>query len=252
MPAYYKLRRKRVFRRKPRVARKKPFIKRKSVIPRGMRQAVIPMTREKTIFLNSMSALPANFAYGQSTGYNTIQCSENFTMNMLPDITELTNVFKTYKLNCVIVTIQNLHNSSQYTSGSSQNYYGGNLICYAQKNRTASPLDTYITQDYWDQQQAKITKLITGGRTTVFKVYPKQLVNTAITGATHTNVQRSATWTSTNTTGLSVPHYGLNYQFSLTDPTLAFNNSVVTANPPAAPINLRITYKYLFQLRGVH
>ena len=170
---------------------------------------------------------------------------------MLPDISELTNVFKTYKLNCVIVSIQNLHNTSQFSSGSNQNYYGGNLICYAQKNRTASPLDTYITQDYWDQQQAKITKLITGGRTTVFKVYPKQLVNTAITGATHTNVQRSATWTSTNTTGLSVPHYGLNYQFSLTDPTLPFDNSVVPSSTNA-PINLRITYKYLFQLRGVH
>ncbi len=243
--------------RKPRINRivrkRRPARKRvaKRVVPRGLRQTIVPMQREKTIFVNSLATLPTGWAYGNASGYHTIQCSQSFTMDLLPDITEFAPVFKSYKLNCVMVTIRALHNSSMFTSGSAVNYYGGNLICYAQKNLTGTPLDSAITQDYWDQNNAKITKLITGNGTIRFKVYPKIQSETYITAVSATNAQRKPSWIATSTAGLSVPHYGLNMQFSLTDPTQVFSNSVVPDNT-RAPINFRVTYKYLFQLRGVH
>lgn len=242
------------FRKKPvRKGAKKPYRKRitKPSIAKGLRQAVIPMSREKTFFVNSKASLPTGWAFGQASGYHTIQWSQAFNMLQLPDITELTAVFKAYKLNCVVVSIQSLHNSSMFTSGSAQNYYGGNSIVYAQKNRTGSALDTNITQDYWDQNQGKITRLITGNKTIKFKIYPKISSNTFITSTSQTGVQRSAQWIETNTAGLSVPHHGMNLQFSLTDPTQAFDN-VVYADATRAPLNYRVTMKYLFQLRGVH
>ena len=78
-----------------------------------------------------------------------------------------------------------------YTSGSAQNYYGGNSIVYAQKNRTGAALDPSVTQDYWDQNQGKITRLITGNKSIRFKIYPKISSNTFLTSTTQTGVQRS-------------------------------------------------------------
>lgn len=238
------------YRKKRRVFRRKRVF-RKPAVSRGLRQAVIPMTREKTFFVNTKAALPAGFVYGQASGYHNIQWTQGFTMDQLPDITELSAVFKAYKLNCVIVTIQSLHNSSMFTSGSAVNYYGGNSLVYAQKNRTGQPLDTNVTQDYWDQQSAKITRLITGNRTIKFKIFPRMLNNTYITSSTQTATQRFPTWIETGPTGFSIPHYGMNMQFSLTDPSQAFDNAVVP-DATRAPLNYRVTMKYLFQLRGVH
>lgn len=227
------------------------YAARKRIIPRGLRQAVIPMSREKTFFVNTKNALPTGFAYGTASGYHTLQWSQAFTMDTLPDITELTTVFRAYKLNCVIVTIQSLHSSSMFTSGSAPNYYGGNLICYAQKNRSNDALDTAITQDYWDQTPGKITRLITGNKSIRFKVYPKVLSSTLVTPSTGDAQQRRPSWTTTDAAGFSIPHHGLNMQFSLTDPTIPFDNAVVP-DSTHAPMNLRVTMKYLFQLRGVH
>ncbi len=193
---------------------------------RGLRQQIVPMTREKTFFVNSKVALPTGWHFGQASGYHTIAWSQAFNMLQLPDITEISQVFKAFKLNCVVVTISQLHNSSMYTSGSGQNYYGGSSIVYAQKNRTGAALDPAVTQDYWDQNQGKITRLITGNNSIQFKIYPKISSNTFLTASTQTGVQRSPQWIETSTAGLSVPHHGMNMQFSYTDPSIPFDNVV--------------------------
>lgn len=235
-----------------RTSRRGTFRRRtRSTVPRGLRQAVIPMQRTKTVFINTANSLPAGWDYGTASGYHTLRNQQVFQLLDLPDTTEFQALFRTYKLNCVVVSINNLHNSSMFTSGSAQNYYVGNLICYAQKNLSGVGLDSAITQDYWDQQGAKITRLITGNKTLTFKVYPKMLRQNYLSDAANMTSQTSPTWNQTSVSGRGLPHYGLNMQFSYTDPGLPFNNAVVPDAAKAA-INLRITYKYLFQLRGIH
>lgn len=241
-------RKRRVYRKK-RVYKRKVYRKKK-IIPRGLRQGVIPLQREITTFLNTANALPSGWAYGQVSGYNTLQHNQIFHMNDLPEITEMSPVFRAYRLNCILVSICNLHPSSMFTTGSPQNYYGGNVQVYTSLDRTGTPLDTSITQAYWDQLSAKRSFVMRGQKTHYFKIYPKILSNTYISSITQTTTQRRPGWIATSTAGLSVPHFGMNFQFSLLDPSLAFNNYVVPQ--AAAPLNFKITYRYLFQMRGVH
>lgn len=247
--------------RKKKPYRKKRYVRkpRASVIPRGLRQGIIPLSREKTTFMNTMHALPTDWAYGSQGGvapgattYNTLQHEQIFQMSELADIAEFQPLFRSYKLNCVIVTILNLHQNSMFTSGSPQNYYGGNVLVYTQLNRTGEPLSDGITQSYWDQTSAKKTFILRGQRSHRFKIYPKVLSNTFITSTTSTTTQRKPGWIATSDAGLLVPHFGLNMQFSLTDPSLPFNNSVSPPTEATAPLNFKITYKYLFQMRGIH
>jgi len=234
--------------------KKKPYRKknyrRKSIIPRGLRQALIPLTREITTFINTKNALPTGWVYGTAAGYNTLQHQDIFTMDKLPGVAEFAPIFKAYKLNCVMVSIQSLHNSSMYTSNSLNNYYGGNLLCYAQQARSGTPLDSAITQSYWDQIPAKKTFTLRGMKVHHIKVYPKVLSTTYISALSATTVQRQPGWFATSVAGLSVPHYGLNFQFSYIDPGLTFNTAVIPVS--TAPISFKITYKYLFQIRGIH
>lgn len=248
------------YRRRPRV-RKRPYRGRKKVlprrpryrrrvVPRGLRQAVIPFQREQVIFVNTKNALPGLWSYGTASGYHTIRNSMVFSLSQLPDITEFFTLFKSYKLNCVVVKIASLHNASQFTSGSAQNYYGANLQCYAEKNTFGLPLDSAITEDYWSQRPAKKSIILRGQRSHTFKIFPK-VMNQVYLDSTHNMItQRSPPWIPLDTDGVSLPHFGLNMQFSCLDPSLAFDNSV-TPDSGKAPINFKVTYKYYFQMRGV-
>lgn len=243
---------KKAFRRKRPIRKRKRFFPKKRMIPRGLRQAIIPLQREKTVIVNTQENLPANWAYGNyGSTYNTIQCNQQFTLSDLPQVTDFDPLFRLYRLNCVVVTIQNLHNTSQYTAGSAQNYYGGSLIVYSQKNYSGVGLDTNIGQEYWDQVTAKKRNLLNNGKTITYKVYPKLLTNLQLSSSTSSPAMAAAKWIPLTAEGITIPHYGLNLQVSYTDPSLAFNNKVVVDNGKA-PLNLRITYKYLFQLRGIH
>lgn len=234
--------------------RKKAPARRKTnlTVPRGMRQAIIPCSRDVTYFVNTDVGLPTNWHFGDAgSHYNTVAATQVFTMDMLTQHVEFGAMFRAYKLNCVIVTITSLHNTSQFTSGSAQNYYGGSLIVYAQKNLQGQPLETDIDQGYWDQIPAKKTFLLTGEKPLRFKVMPKQLGEVYVTSETATTVQRKPGWTTTAGAGMTVPHYGLNLQFSYTDPNLIFSTHA-TPSTVRPPLNFRVNYKYLFQLRGVH
>jgi hypothetical protein len=229
---------------------------RRKVIPRGLRPAIIPIQRDITMFVNTDapevdgSNLPTNWAYGTSgSHYNTVQCTQMFSLNMLANPDEFTSLFRAYKLNCVVVTITSLHNTSNFTAGSAQNYYGGNLIVYAEKNTQGIPLDTAIDQDYWDEIPSKKTMLLTGNRAKTFRVYPRILSATYVNPSTSMTVTRRPSWISTASNGLDVPHYGLNMQFSYTDPNLAFKR--VGQSTAAAPLNFRINYKFLMQLKHI-
>lgn len=246
---------KRNFRRHKRNFRKnKRFVKRRPrsrVIPRGLRQAIVPFQREQTVFVNTAdSALPGLWSYGTASGYNTVRNSMIFSMNQLPDITEFFTLFKSYKLNCIIVKIASLHNTSWGVGGSTQNAYGGNIALYAEKNTFGLPLDSAITQDYWSQRPAKKTYVMRGNRTLTFKIFPK-VNNKVYLDSTHDMiVQKSPPWVPLSTDGANLPHYGLNLQFSWLDPSLQFHTHAngLTTVPP---MNFRVTYKYLFQMRGV-
>ena len=243
--------RRKTVKRKPirrRVYRKKKVVR----VQRGMRMAVMGFTREKAYFINTLDAagtLPLNWAFGTHSGYHTLQCSQVFNMQQLSGVNELIPVFKMYKLNCVVARIESLHNTSNYTTGSALNYYGGNIVVHAQKNLTGHPLDTNITEDYWNQNSAKQTKLLIGNRPIFFKVYPKQANITYLDPSTTTSTVKKPAWGSTNVAGFGIPHFGLNMQFSYTNPAIAFG----TASSPStgAPLVFRVTYKYYFQMRGV-
>lgn len=247
------------YRRRPRHIRRRKVMPRptrrntRRVIPRGLRLAVIPIQRDITHFVNSdYGALPTGWAFGTAgSHYHTIQCTQVFRLDMLDDTTDFSNLFKMYKLNCVIVTLTPLHGQS-YANGtttSSQTYFGGNIICYAQKNLEGVALDTGIEQGYWDQTPAKKTYNITSNRSKTFKIYPKVLSQVYLTDTTNQTQSKSSGWLPTTTTGMEVPHYGLNMQFSWADPNIDFRTT--GSSTTSAPINFRVNYKFLMQLRGV-
>ena len=247
MPYRKKTYRKKPFRRK-RVYRKKKTYRSN---PRGLRMSVMGFQREKSYFINTSDAvgsLPLNWAFGTYSGYHTLQCSQVFNMQQLPGINELVPVFKMYKLNCIVVRLESLHNSSHFTAGSAANYYGGNMVVQVQKNLTGHPLDTNITEDYWNQNSAKKTKFITGNRPIFFKVYPKIASVTYMDPSTTTGSVVRPKWAATSVAGFAIPHFGLNLQISYTNPAIPFATAGITTVPP---LIFKITYRYYFQMRGV-
>lgn len=242
------------FRKKP--ARKpRKFIRRKksSIIPRPLRPAVLPLSRDLTQYIDTAyPALPTGWAFGTAgTHYNTIQCNQKFHLSQLDATTEYSNLFKMYKLNCVIVTITPLHNTSQSngTHTSTQTYFGGSIIGYSEKNVTGASLDTAIEQDYWDQRPSKKTITFYNGKPRSFKIYPKILSEIYLSEGNTQKVPRKSGWLPTTTLGKEIPHYGLNMQFSYTDPRMSFHKDGET--PATAAINFRINYKYLMQFKGL-
>lgn len=240
---------------KKRATRRMPIRRRtRRTIPRGLRQAVLPIQRDITHFVNSEAAeLPTGWQFGTAgTHYNTIQCNQVFKLAMLDSTDEFTNLFKMYKLNCVVVTITPLHNTSQAngTATSSQVYYGGNIIMYAEKNLQGYALDSNIEQGYWDQTPAKKTYQLNGPRPKTFKIFPKILSPTYLTDTTTQTQSKQPGWLPTSTTGLEVPHYGINMQFTWVDPSMDFRRFGETIT--AAPMNFRVNYKFLMQFRGLN
>lgn len=247
MPYYRK--RKKVYKKK-KTFRKRVY-KKKSV-PRGLRQAILPFQREKTFFIDTSAPvgdLPTGWTFGTfGSTYNTLQCSQQFHLQDLPGVNEFNTLFKTYKINCILVSITSIHNTSQFTTGSVANYYGANMIVHYAKNITGHPLDTAITEDYWNQLQAKRTKLMTGNSTIRFKIYPTISSITYIDAVTTTGSVRKPSWLATSVAGYSIPHFGLDMQFSYVNPAVSFQTA---AGGTGSPLMFRCTYKYLFQMRGV-
>ena len=97
------------FRKKPRAKRpvRRYIRRRKPMISKPLRPAVLPLVRDITHFVDSAGgALPTDWAFGTAgSHYNTIQCNQKFKLVQLDATSEFTNLFKLYKLNCVIVTI---------------------------------------------------------------------------------------------------------------------------------------------------
>ena len=242
---------------KKRNPRKRPIRKRayrkKAVISRPLRPAVLPLVRDQTMFVNSAyGALPTDWAFGTAgSHYNTIQCNQKFALNKLDATSEFTNLFKQYKLNCVIVTITPLHNTSQAngTTTSSQVYFGGSMLGYSERSVTGSSLDTAIEQSYWDQRPSKKTITFSNGKPRSFKIYPKILSEIYLSEGNTQRQPKKSGWLPTSANGLQIPHYGLNMQFSWMDPNMPFHQTGGTTTE--APINFRVNYKYLMQFKGL-
>lgn len=249
----------RKFRRRP--ARKPPFRRRrafrkKAVISKPLRPATLPLVRDITNFVNTeYAALPTGWAYGTAgTHYNTLQANQVFKLSMLDDTTEFSNLFKFYKINCVIVTITPLH-SSNYANGAgtalSQTYYGANVLAYSERNVSGTSLDTAIEQSYWDQRPSKKTITLWNGRPRSFKIYPKILSELYLSAGNTVSGPKKSGWLPTTALGKEIPHFGLNMQFSWIDPNQAFRKSSDPTNASIAPMNFRVTYKYLMQFKGI-
>lgn len=241
------------FRKKPARKPRRYIRRRKPMISKPLRPATLPLVRDLTEQVDTAYGfLPTNWAFGTAgTHYNTIQCNQKFHLSQLDATTEFTNLFKMYKLNCVIVTITPLHNTSQAngTVTSSQVYFGGSILGYSERNVTGEVLDTAIGQSYWDQRPSKKTIRFTNGQPRSFKIYPKILSEIYLSEGNTQKVPRKSGWLPTTTLGQQIPHYGLNMQFSWMDPRKAFHQSGGTSTD--APINFRINYKYLMQFKGL-
>jgi len=246
----------RKFKKKPTQRPKKRVYKRRPMISKSLRPAVLPIQRDITHFVDSSyPSLPTGWRYGNAgTHYNTLQLNQIFKLGQLDNTSEFTNLFKLYKLNCVIVTITPLHNTSQNngTLTSLPTYFGGTTLCYTQKNITGIELDSSIEQSYWDQTPAKKTITFYNGRPRSFKIYPKILNTVQLAEGTTENVPRKSGWLPTTTDGMDIQHHGINMQFSYINPREKFR---VYADPMAddgsAPMIFRVNYKFLMQFRGI-
>ena len=244
------------FRKKP--ARKpiRRIRRKKAIISRPLRPAVIPLVRDITSFVDSSyPALPTGWNYGTAQDYNTLQCNHDFHLDQLPDTTEFSTIFKFYKLNCVIVTITPLVNSSQLNGTLNQNptYFGGNILSYSERNLSGQSLDTAITQDYWDQRPSKKTITLYNGKPRSFKMYPKVLSNVYLSEGNTVKAPRKSGWLPCTYTGMEIPHYGLNMQFSYIDPKIKFRKAptIPATDDGSAPLIFRVNYRYLMQFKGI-
>lgn len=240
-------------------APRRPFRRRrfkKAILSRPLRPAILPLVRDITHFVNTdYGALPTDWAYGTAgSHYNTLQCNQKFKLSMLADTTEFSNLFKQYKINCVIVTITPLHDSNHANGAGSAlgpTYYGANVLCYSERNVTGASLDTAIEQDYWDQRPSKKTINIYSGRPRSFKIYPRILSELYLSAGNTEPTPRKSGWLPTSALGKEIPHFGLNMQFSWVDPNLQFRKSGDAASVARAPMNFKVTYKYLMQFKGI-
>lgn len=241
------------FRRKPR--RKRP-IRKRAMISRPLRPATLPLVRDITNFVNTdYPSLPTGWAYGTAgSHYNTLQCNQMFKLSMLDNTTEFSNLFKMYKINCVIVTITPLHSNNHANGAGSAlgpTYYGANVLAYSERNVTGVTLDTAIEQGYWDQRPSKKTITLYNGRPRSFKIYPKILSELYLSAGNTEAAPKKSGWLPTTALGKEIPHFGLNMQFSWVDPNLAFRKSGDAASAARAPMNFRVSYKYLMQFKGI-
>ena len=225
-------------------------------IARGLSQSIIPFKRtiSQICDTNQLTNLPANWAMssGTVTGYHALLATQIFSLSQLPEHVNLVNLYKWYKINCVVVKLYpcyagNVPNGATSIS-QSQSYQGQNVMCTYTKNMSGNALSATIDNNYWLTQQARKTKLITGTKPVIFKVYPKLLneVYSSLTNTDYTLMKPKFISTTESTT----PHFGLDMAFTFTD----FNDPIQTNNVQnyTTPIKFRMDMTYYMQLKGTH
>lgn len=225
-------------------------------IAKGLRQSVIPFKRTVTQVCdtNQTTNLPANWAmsHGGVTGYHALLGTQVFQFSQLPEYQNLVNLYKWYKINCIVIKLYpcyagNVPNGAT-TVSNSESYQGQNVLCTYTKNMSGTALSSTIDNDYWLTQQARRTKIITGTRPHVFKVYPKILneVYSSITNTDYTLMKPKFISTTEPTT----PHFGLDMAFTFTD----FNDPIQIDHSQnyRTPIKFRMDMTYYIQLKGTH
>ena len=228
----------------------------KLAIAKGLRQSIIPFKRtmSQIIDTNQTSNLPHNWAVssGDVTGYHALLGTQIFQLSQLPEFNNIQNMYKWYKINCVVIKLypcytSNVPNGATSIS-SSQSYQGQNLICTYTKNQSGTGLSSTIDNDYWLTQQARKTRIITGNRPITFKVFPKLLneVYSSITNTDYTLMRPK--FISTNEP--STPFFGLDMAFTLTDYNDPFQ--VDLAANYRTPIKFRMDCTYYLSLKGTH
>lgn len=244
---------KRPYKRRYNRRNKMPY-KNNPAIGRGLKQSVIPFKRTVTQILDTdqTTNFPNNWAMssGDITGYYALLGTQVFQLSQLPEVANITNMYKWYKINCVVIKLYPCYTNSVANGATSisnsQSYQGQNIICTYTKNMTGVGLSSTIDNNYWLTQQARKTKIITGNRPLIFKVFPK-LLNEVYSSISNTDYSLMKP-KFIATTETSTPHYGLDMAFTFTD----FNDPprVDLAANYRTPIKFRMDMTYYLQLKG--
>lgn len=226
----------------------------KLAVAKGLRQQMIPFKRTVTQILDTdqTSNFPTDWGLssGDITGYYALLGTQIFQFSQLPEHANIAALYKFYKINCVVVKLYPCYSNTVANGATSisnsASYQGQNIVVTYVKNQTGVGLSSTIDNDYWLTQQARKTKIITGTRPIVFKVYPKILneVYASITNTDYTLMKPKFI----STTETSTPHFGLDMAFTFTD----FNDPIrqdLAANF-RTPIKFRMDMTYYMTLKG--
>ena len=224
-------------------------------IGRGLRQSIIPFKRTvcQVIDTDQTTNFPQNWSMtaGTLTGYHALLATQIFQLSQLPEYQNIVNMYKWYKINCVVVKIYPCYSSTHQTGNTATplgTYFGQNMLITYTKNNTGNQLSTNIDNDWWMTQQARKQKILTGNKPVIFKVYPK-LINEVYSSLTNTDYTlMKPKFISTEEP--STPFFGLDMAFSNVD----FNDVIRVNDEPnyTTPLKFRMDMTYYMSLKGTH
>lgn len=213
-------------------------------IPRGIGRMTVPSTRRLTYMLSSNETLPTNWALGTDANEYWITATQVFSLSMLPNYTDYTNSFKEYKINCVVMTITPIFDTSYQTAHDNGTTYrppyGASILCKRKMNQLGTQIPTTFNNAAWNEIAATKTTILYNGKPRSFKVFPKLLnrLDDSLSSLGH------SAWLTTSQP--EVPHYGLDLGFSWVDYLMAFGKT----SDAAMPIRFRLDFKFYLQLKG--
>jgi hypothetical protein len=141
----------RVRKAKPRRPYRRPFRRnrRKTMrtrIPRGVGRMVVPCSRKLTYMVSTNETLPVNWALGTDANERWLTATQVFSLSMLPNYTDFVQMFKEYKINCVVMTLTPIFDTSYQTAtGQPPTYrppYGASILCKRKVNLIGTQLDS--------------------------------------------------------------------------------------------------------------
>lgn len=206
----------------------------------------VPATRRLTYMISTNQTLPVNWALGTDASENWLTATQVFSLSMLPNYTDFTNAFKEYKINCVVMTLVPIFDTSYQTAtGQPPTYrppYGASILCKRKMNLIGTQIPTDFNNASWNEIAGTRTTTLYNGRPKSFKVYPKLLNRIDDSKSS----LRHSSWLSSSQPAIA--HYGLDMGFSWADYLMDFGTS--TDGSDGTPIRFRVDMKFYLQLRG--
>lgn len=223
---------------------------------RGLSQRIVPFKRtvSQIVDTDQIANLPANYSMSNFavTGYSAVLGTQVFTLNQLPEYANLQNLYKFYKINCVVIKLYPCYNNTvpngATSISNSASYQGQNIMVTYVQNQTGTGISTSIDNNYWMTQTGRKQRMLTGNRPITIKVYPK-IQNEIYSSLTNTDYSLMKP-RFISTTEDSTPHYGLDMAFNFTD----YNDRIREnfSSTYTTPVKFRMDMTYYLQLKGTH